>query len=171
MIDAFLFFPFRPFSRKIPVLALLLFATPGGRLAAQSEILTVPLIAADYYGWAYTEAFEDRANVFAWSTAGVDALGWSVFFAGRDADAGLKLVNLAGWAKTAYPVATLIWVSDSTVRIRAWIAAGTHAATCTNTLEANSPVCVALGRAASGGGTNPSAFGPPEPGDAAFGEE
>jgi hypothetical protein len=110
-------------------LILILWAAPGGKSGAQNELLTIPVIAADYYGWAYTEIFEDRADVFGWSTAGVDALGWTVLFAGRDSDAGLKLVNLAGWAKTLYPAVTLIWVPDAKVRNRAWIAAGTHAAT------------------------------------------
>ncbi len=65
----------------------------------------------------------------AWSTAGVDALGWTLFFAAKDYDAGLFLVNAAGCAKTLYPLATLLGASDSPVRERAWIALGTHAAT------------------------------------------
>jgi hypothetical protein len=99
-----------------------------GALAA-NEIVTVPVVLADYYGWAYTEAFEDRADIYAWSSAGVDALGWSLFFAANDYDAGLFLVNTDGIAKTLYPVVTLIGASDSNVRERAWIALGTHTAT------------------------------------------
>ena len=114
---------------KAAGLALALLVFPGRTAWAGGEWVTVPLIALDYYGWAYTEIFEDKADVFGWSTAGVDALGWTLLAAGGDADAGLKLVNLAGLAKTAYPLATLLGASDRTVRQRAWIALGTHAAT------------------------------------------
>ena len=101
----------------------------AGWARAGNEPLTVPLVLADYYGWAYTEAFEDHANIFGWSCAGVDALGWGLFFTANDYAAGLFFVNTAGLAKTLYPVATLIGASDSTVRERAWIAVGTHSAT------------------------------------------
>jgi len=102
----------------------------GAREAlAANEIITVPVVLADYYGWAYTEAFEDHADIFGWSTAGVDALGWTLFFAANDYDAGLFMVNTAGLAKTLYPVVTLVGASDSAVRERAWIAVGTHTAT------------------------------------------
>jgi hypothetical protein len=109
---------------------LVLFLILGtGKSRAANEPITVPLVLADYYGWAYTEAFEDHAEIYAWSTAGVDALGWTLFFAAKDYDAGLFLVNAAGCAKTLYPVVTLLTASDSQVRERAWIAVGTHAAT------------------------------------------
>jgi hypothetical protein len=114
---------------KIGLVCLFLFPYPGGKVFAQNEIVTVPVVLADYYGWAYTEAFEDHADVYAWSTAGVDALGWTLFFAAKDYDAGLFLVNLAGFAKTLYPVVTLLGASDSPTRERAWIAVGTHSAT------------------------------------------
>jgi hypothetical protein len=111
------------------LVCLFLAPPPGGKAFAQNEIVTVPVILADYYGWAYAEAFEDHADIYAWSTAGVDALGWTLFFAAKDYDAGLFLVNLAGCAKTLYPVVTLLGASDSTTRERAWIAVGTHTAT------------------------------------------
>ena len=95
---------------------------------ADHEWITVPEVVADYYGWAYTEAFMDNATVYGFSTAGVDALGWSLFVAG-DYDAGLKFVNLAGLAKTIYPVVTLLATTDTGTRERAWIALGTHTLT------------------------------------------
>lgn len=107
---------------------LAFFAVAGGARAAH-ELITVPVVLADYYGWAYTEAFEDHADIYAWSSAGVDALGWGLFFAANDYDAGLFLVNTDGLAKTLYPVITLLGASDPTVRERAWIAVGTHTAT------------------------------------------
>jgi len=97
-------------------------------VCAANEPVTVPLILADYYGWAYTEMFEDRADVYAWSAAGVDALGWTLLAAKGDYS-GLFLVNLAGIGKTAYPIFTLLGASEDAVRERAWIALGTHAAT------------------------------------------
>jgi hypothetical protein len=104
------------------------FLIPGNRALARNEVVTVPLVLADYYAWAYAEAFEDRAEVYGWSTAGVDALGWTLVISSGD-DAGLVLVNAAGLAKTIYPVATLLGASDPAVRERAWIAVGTHSAT------------------------------------------
>lgn len=114
--------------RKAFLLAFCL-AAGAGKVQAANEIITVPIVLADYYGWAYTEAFEDRANIYAWSTAGVDGLGWTLFLAANDYDAGLFLVNTAGLAKTLYPVVTLLGAKDSAVRERAWIAVGTHTAT------------------------------------------
>ncbi len=108
------------------VLGLILTTRP---VRAANELVTVPVVLADYYGWAYTEAFEDHADVYAWSVAGVDSLGWTLFFAAKDYDAGLFLVNAAGCAKTIYPVVTLLRASDSSTRERAWIAVGTHTAT------------------------------------------
>src|SRR5579859_822202 len=95
---------------------------------AANEIITVPIILADYYAWAYTEAIEDHADIYGWSTAGVYALGWGIYFTSAD-EAGMKLVNIAGISKTVYPVATLLWTSDSPTRERAWVALGTHTAT------------------------------------------
>jgi hypothetical protein len=114
---------------KIGLVFLFLVPNPSGKAFAQNEFVTVPVILADYYGWAYTEAFEDHADIYAWSTAGVDSLGWTLFFAAKDYDAGLFLVNAVGCAKTLYPVVTLLGASDSSVRERAWIAVETHAAT------------------------------------------
>ncbi len=110
-------------------LTLALLFGETGKARAGNEWVTVPLVVADYYGWAYTEIFEDHADVFGGCTAGVDALGWTLLVAANDPDAGLKLVNLAGLAKTTYPLATLLGASDTAVRQRAWIALGTHAAT------------------------------------------
>ncbi len=107
----------------------MIFFIIGPRSAkADHEWITVPVVLADYYGWAYTEAFMDNAAVYGFSTAGVDALGWSLFVAG-DYDAGLKFVNLAGLAKTIYPLVTLLAATDTGTRDRAWIALGTHTVT------------------------------------------
>lgn len=118
-------------TAKAAVLGILLGAV-GFSIAAcaraENEIVTIPLVLGDYYAWAYVEAIEDRATVYGWSTAGVDALGWGVL-AFRGDDSGLFLVNLAGISKTAYPVVTLLTAKDSPTRTRAWIALGTHAAT------------------------------------------
>lgn len=113
---------------KLLWLFLIFFILGPRSVKADHEWITVPVVVADYYGWAYTEAFMDNAAVYGFSTAGVDALGWSLFIAG-DYDAGLKFVNLAGLAKTVYPIATLLWASDTGARDRAWIALGTHTLT------------------------------------------
>ena len=94
----------------------------------KNEEISVPLIAADYYAWAYTEAFLDHSDVYGWSTAGVDALGWGIILT-RNEYSGMFLVNVAGIAKTVYPVVELLSSSDTDTRNRAWIALGTHAAT------------------------------------------
>ena len=96
---------------------------------ADNEPITIPVVTADYYGWAYTEAFLDHSDIFGYSTAGADALGWTLVIAAHDTDAGLFWVNTAGLAKTLYPVVTLLVAGDSVVRERAWIALGTHSAT------------------------------------------
>ena len=116
------------FSRILGALFFLGVLGTGSARAA-NEWVTVPLVLADYYGWAYTEAFEDHADVYGWTTAGVDAIGWTLFFAAKDYDAGLFLVNAAGDAKTLYPLVTLLGARDPAVRERAWIAVGTHTAT------------------------------------------
>ncbi len=100
----------------------------GGQAGAQNEIVTVPVILVDYYAWPYTEIFKDRADVFGWSTAGVDALGWGILTVSPDYT-GLFLVNTAGVAKTVYPLVALLSSSDHPTRDRAWIALGTHTAT------------------------------------------
>ncbi len=105
-----------------------LWVLPSGMTFAGNEAITVPVVLADYYVWAYTEVFEDHADIYGWSTAGVDGLGWTLFAAG-DYDAGLKFVNLAGMAKTVYPLIALLGASDPGIRERAWIAVGTHTAT------------------------------------------
>lgn len=110
------------------LVALTGIAWPRGA-RADNELVTVPLVLGDYYAWAYTEAFMDHGDIFAWSTAGVDALGWGLALGAKDHDAGLFLVNAAGDAKTLYPVATLLWAPEASVRERAWIALGTHTAT------------------------------------------
>lgn len=103
-----------------------LFAPAAAR--ADNEAITVPVILADYYGWAYAEAFVDKADVYGFTTAGVDALGWTLILSSGD-NAGLFLVNTAGIAKTFYPVVALLGASDTGIRQRAWAALGTHAAT------------------------------------------
>lgn len=107
---------------------MLFLVLPMAKVQAGNEILTVPIILGDYYAWAYTEAIEDHADIYGWSTAGVDALGWTIILTTRDYS-GLFFVNLAGVAKTGYPIATLLWASDGPTRERAWVALGTHAAT------------------------------------------
>jgi hypothetical protein len=110
-------------------LSFVLLVLGTGSVHAANEAITVPVVVADYYGWAYTEAFMDNATVYGWSTAGVDALGWTFWATGADYDVGIKLVNLAGLAKTIYPVVALLESSDTGIRQRAWIALGTHAVT------------------------------------------
>ncbi len=111
------------------ILLMGLFLVPGMQIArAGNEIITIPVIAADYYAWSYTEIFEDNARVFGYSTAGVDALGWGWMVFSPDYT-GLFLINAAGIAKTVYPTVVLLSSSDSPSRDRAWIALGTHALT------------------------------------------
>ena len=109
-------------------MGLLLLGAVFTKASAKNEAVTVPIILADYYGWAYTEIFTDKVDVFGWSTAGVDALGWTLLAASPDYT-GLFFVNLAGVAKTVYPVVALLSSSDSPTRERAWIALGTHTVT------------------------------------------
>lgn len=109
-------------------MALLFLTATAGKAPAQNEIITVPIILGDYYVWAYTETFQDHSEIYGWSTAGVDALGWGLIVTTQDYS-GLFFVNLAGIAKTVYPVTQLLWSSDSQVHQRAWIALGTHALT------------------------------------------
>ncbi len=118
--------------RLVLCLCLVFFGFSTGQASAKNEWITVPVILADYYGWAYTEIFRDHAEVFGWSTAGVDGLGWAITLATRDYEGrvtGLFFVNLAGIAKTVYPVVTLLGASDHDTVERAWIALGTHTAT------------------------------------------
>jgi len=115
-------------KRRTLGLVLWLWMAFSPKARAGNEILTVPLVLADYYGWAYTEAFQDHADIYAWSTAGVDALGWTLIFTSRDY-AGLFMVNVAGLAKTVYPAVALLGAKDSGIQERALIALGTHATT------------------------------------------
>ena len=94
---------------------------------AANEALTVPVVLADYYGFAYTQAFQDRSYGFAYPTAAVDLLGWGLVAAKKYP--GLFCVNLAGVAKTVYPVVILCGKPTREVKLRAWISLGTHAAT------------------------------------------
>ncbi len=107
---------------------LLLWMATFSKAWPKDEEITLPVIIADYYAWAYTEAVEDKATLYACSTGAVDAAGW-VFLAAKPDYTGLFLVNLAGGAKTVYPLAVLLTSSDNGARERAWIALGTHAAT------------------------------------------
>jgi hypothetical protein len=121
----------RVFNRlffKIIFFFLLLLLFPTSKAFCRNEVITVPLIVTDYYGWAYTEAFMDKSYVYGWSTAGVDALGWGIILTKRDYS-GLFFVNVAGIAKTIYPVVQLLASSDMDTRNRAWIALGTHTLT------------------------------------------
>jgi len=116
------------FWKGVLVFGLLLGGACLGQARAGNGIITVPVILADYYGWSYYEPFEDHANVYAWSIAGVDAIGWSVYLVSGD-EAGMKLVNMAGVAKTVYPMAALLWASDTPMQDRAWIGLGAHMVT------------------------------------------
>ena len=113
---------------RVALMALAGMVLFPAKAPARNELLTVPIILGDYYAWAYTEAFQDRADIYGWSTAGVDALGWGIVLTTHDY-AGLFFVNLAGIAKTVYPVVALLGSSDPGVHERAWIALGTHAFT------------------------------------------
>ncbi len=106
---------------------LILFTTVPAR--AGHELVTVPIVVADYYGWAYTEMFMDHADIYGWSNAGVDSLGWGLLVFAGDYDAGLKFVNLSGMAKTIYPLFALLGAKDPAIHERAWIALGTHTLT------------------------------------------
>jgi hypothetical protein len=94
---------------------------------AGREAVTVPVILADYYVFAYVQAFKDRSFGYAYPTAAVDALGWGLVAAGKYP--GLVCVNAAGLAKTVYPAVILCGKSDRDVKRRAWISIGTHAGT------------------------------------------
>jgi hypothetical protein len=108
-------------KRQTLGLVLLFWMVFSAKARAGNEILTVPIVLADYYGWAYTEAFQDHADIYAWSTAGVDALGWTLIITSRDY-AGLFMVNVAGLAKTVYPAVALLGAKDSGIQERALIA-------------------------------------------------
>jgi hypothetical protein len=87
----------------------------------------VPVILADYYVFAYSQAFQDRSFGYAYPTLAVDALGWGMVAAGKYP--GLFCVNLAGLAKTVYPAVILCGKPNRDVKRRAWISLGTHAGT------------------------------------------
>ncbi len=116
------------FNRFAALLLGLFWVMGAERARAANELVTVPLVLGDYYAWAYTEAFEDGANVYGFTTAGVDALGWGWLAFSPDYT-GLFFVNAAGISKTVYPAVVLLASSDPQIRNRAWIALGTHACT------------------------------------------
>jgi hypothetical protein len=107
-------------------LILVFFAAPPAQ--ASREALTIPVILADYYGFAYTQAYQDRSFGFFYSAAGVDALGWGIVAAKRRYS-GMFLVNFAGVAKTVYPLVILGGKPDREIKRRAWVSVGTHAGT------------------------------------------
>lgn len=113
-------------SLMMGLVVLLLVSASWTPARAGNELVTVPIVMADYYGWAYTEIFMDRADVFGYCNAGSDALGWGLLVFAGDYDAGLKFVNLAGMAKTVYPIVALLGAKDPAIHERAWIALGTH---------------------------------------------
>jgi len=118
----------RRMGRILAVMAIGICALLPGEAPAKNEWVTVPVILGDYYLLAYAQAIEDKADIYGYSTAGVDALGWSLILLGRD-PAGLFFVNMAGLAKTGYPIVTLLASSHEPTRERAWVSLGTHAAT------------------------------------------
>jgi hypothetical protein len=95
---------------------------------AGREAVTLPVVFADYYGFAYTQAWRDRSYGFFYPTAGVDALGWTIL-AAKGKYSGMFLVNFAGLAKTVYPLVILGGKPDREVKRRAWASVGTHAGT------------------------------------------
>ncbi len=129
----FLGVPLRHKCKLVLVFVLFLIAGPQKARAAH-EAITVPLVIGDYYVWSYTEIFEDNAQAFGFSVAGVDALGWGWMALSPDYTS-LFLINAAGIAKTVYPAVVLLSSSDTPSRNRAWIALGTHTVTLV-TLEA-----------------------------------
>ena len=95
---------------------------------AGREVVTLPVVLADYYGFAYTQAWTDRSYGFFYPTLGVDALGWTIL-ATSGKYSGMFLVNFAGIAKTVYPLVILGGKPTREVKHRAWVSVGTHAGT------------------------------------------
>jgi len=89
--------------------------------------MTVPVVLADYYAFAYVQAFKDRSFGYAYPTAAVDALGWGMVAAGKYP--GLVCVNVAGIAKTLYPAVVLCGKPSRDVKRRAWVSLATHSGT------------------------------------------
>lgn len=115
--------------RALSLLAAVLFlgvAAPRSACASRA-VLTVPVILADYYAFAYVQAFKDRSFGYAYPTAAVDALGWGLVAFKKYP--GLVCVNMAGVAKTLYPAIILCGKPDREVKHRAWASLGTHAFT------------------------------------------
>ncbi len=115
-------------KRRLPLFLALcsLFAVASPRVAqARNEAVTLPVILADYYGFAYFQAFKDRSFGYAYPTAGVDALGWGLMAFGKYP--GMVCVNLAGVSKTVYPAALLLGKPNHDEKRRAWASIGTHA--------------------------------------------
>jgi hypothetical protein len=93
---------------------------------ARREVITLPVVLTDYYGFAYAQACRDRSYGFFYPTAGVDVLGWTIL-AVKGKYSGMFLVNFAGVAKTVYPLVILGGKPDREKKQRAWISVGTHA--------------------------------------------
>jgi hypothetical protein len=91
-------------------------------------VVSFPIAFANYYVWAYTEAYEDRSFVYADTTAGIDAMGW-IILATTDQYSGLFLINMAAISKTVYPVVQLLGKPISAVKQRAWIDIATNLTT------------------------------------------
>jgi hypothetical protein len=105
---------------------LLLLASPRPVKAA-NEIFTVPVVLGDYYFYSYYEPVKDHSVAYTYPLAGVDALGWGLIAAKKNA--GLFLINFAGAAKTVYPAAKLLGKPPRDVKRRAWWGVGAHAFT------------------------------------------
>lgn len=121
----------------------------AGSARAGQEWLTVPVILADFYGFAYYQAFEDGADAYGWTVAGVDALGWGIV-AGTRKYEGLFLVNLANTAKLAYPAVRLAGSPERQVKRRAWLSLGTHTGTLLLTKYLGKPAIRVESRAPAG---------------------
>jgi hypothetical protein len=108
-------------------LVLLSACVPIVQARTGREALTVPVIVADYYVFSYFQAFKDRSFGYAYPTAVVDTLGWGLIAARQYP--GMVCVNMAGLAKTVYPLVILCGKPERDVKRRAWVSLGTHAAT------------------------------------------
>lgn len=116
------------------VLRLLLFSMTAWMFSwcvagasAAKDVFKTTVVIGDFYAWAYTQAFQDKAHSYAWTTAGVDAFGWGLIVAGSRE--GLFLVNLANTVKLLYPIVRLAGSAPPEIEHRAWVSLGTHAAT------------------------------------------
>ena len=116
--------------RAVSIAALFALIFPSFPRPAQAghEVVTLPVVLADYYGFAYAQAWRDRSFGFLYPAAGVDLLGWTVMATTRKYS-GMFLVNFACVAKTAYPLVILAGKPDREVKRRAWASVGTHTGT------------------------------------------